>query len=117
LLRISFAALAIWAAPAVAQSDDFGVKALSGFERITRDLCGYNGEIADSEGLAAAFEGRLGEAMGLFNTDSIIGTIAANDPDAGAQMWASTMEGRNGGCDLLIGILTKPAAETLETLN
>jgi len=117
LLKISIAALAIWAAPAAAQSDDFGTKALTGFERITRDFCGYKGDIADAEGLVAAFEGQLGEAIGLFNTDSIIGIVAADDPAAGTQMWASTMEGRNGGCEMLIGILDKPAAETLETLK
>ena len=117
MLKLSIAALAICAAPAAAQPDDFGTKALAGFERVTRDICGFNGEIADPEGLIAAFEGQLGEAMGLFNTDSIIGSISADDPAAGTQMWASTMEGRNGGCELLIDILEKPAAETLETLN
>lgn len=117
MIKISITSLAILATPVAADSDNFGTKALAGFERTTRNLCGYRGEIVDAEGLIAAFEGRLGQAMGLFNSDSIIGIIAANDPDAAAQMWASTTEGRKGGCELLIGILEKTAAENLETLN
>lgn len=75
LLKFTFAALLIAATPAAVQTDDFGIKALIGFERTTRDLCGYPGQTVDPAGLAAALAGPLSEAMGLLNTESIIGSF------------------------------------------
>lgn len=104
------------ATPLSAHSSD-GALALAGIEGTARDLCGYTTPTADPSGLTTALDSPLGDAMGLRNSDSIIGIIAANDPQAGAQMWASTTANGNGGCGLLTRILSRPSAETIAELN
>lgn len=94
-----------------------GAQALEGLQNIARQLCNWTGNPVDPSGLAAAIDGRLGDTMGVRNTDSIIGSVYATDPAAGAQIWASNMTRRAGGCERLIGILDRPAAEVLAELG
>lgn len=94
-----------------------GAQALAGLQNIARQLCDWSGSPADPGGLAAAIDGRLGDSMGVRNTESIIGSVYAEDPAAGAQMWASNITRRAGGCARLIGILDRPAAEVLAELG
>lgn len=99
------------AAPAAAQTSR-GAAALAGLEDAATSFCGHHAETVDAAGLATALEGPVGDAMGLTNGDSIIGIIAANDPEAGARMWASTIAG-NGGCTTLIRMLSQPGSATI----
>lgn len=110
LVILFFASLAI---PAHAQ----GRAAVNGLTNTARQLCDWSGNVADPNGLAAELDGRLGDAIGLRNGNSIIGTVYASDPTAGAQIWASNMASMSGGCDKLTDILDNPAAQALSHLQ
>lgn len=99
------------ALPASAQTSR-GSAALAGLEDVARNICGHSAATVDPSGLAAGLEGPIGDAMGLTNSDSIIGIIAADDPEGGARMWASTTAG-NGGCATVIRMLSQPGSATI----
>jgi hypothetical protein len=110
-----FLAALLAAAPALAQSD--GARAaVDGLENVAREICNHRSDAVDPAGLAAAIDGPLGDAMGLRDGDTIIGMIYVDNPEGGAQMWASTMAGRNGGCALLIDMLSLPVDQVLADL-
>lgn len=111
-MRFPLLLAALLEAVPVAAQTSRGAAALTGLEDVAANFCGHRVETVDPQGLAAALEGPVGDAIGLTNGDSIIGNIAANDPEAGARMWASTTAG-NGGCATVIRILSQPAAATL----
>ncbi|WP_224816328.1 hypothetical protein [Hasllibacter sp. MH4015] len=106
-VSIAFAAL-IAASPVFAD----GAEAVAGLEEVARATCGHSATTMDPQGLAAALDGVVGDAMGFRNAESIIGMIYDGDPRAGARMWASTTTAR-GGCPTLIRILSQPAEATI----
>lgn len=115
-MRKTLLLASLLAAPAMAQTGH-GPASLAGLESIARQICNHRQATVDPTGMAAALEGALGDAMGLRNTDSIIGLIHDGDPEQGAAMWANTMASRTGGCDLLIRMLSVPATTTLAELG
>lgn len=104
------------AAPALGQGTE-GARALAGLEDVASSVCGHGAATVDPGGLVTGLEGVIGDAMGLRNGDSIIGTIYASDPEAGARMWAATLAGSAAGCATLVRMLSVPAAETIVGLN
>ena len=104
------------AVPAHAQTST-GALALAGLEDVAAAICGHRAPTVDPSGLAAGLDGAIGDAMGLRNTDSIVGLIYANDPEGGARMWASTLSGSAAGCNTLVQMLSVPASTTIAGLN
>lgn len=94
-----------------------GADAVAGLEEVARFNCEHSNPSTDPIGLASALEGDLGTAMGLKDSNSIVGMIYSSDPKAGARMWASTLSGKQGGCDTLIRILVQPVQDTLAEIE
>ena len=113
MTRVTLVILAaLLANPASAQ----GQQAVTGLNNIAQQLCGWTGGVADPSGLAAALDGPLGDVMGFRDSDSLVGSVYASDPRAGAQMWASNGSRRSGGCEQLVAILNRPASQVLADL-
>lgn len=111
-MRLFPALIFLAVAPSAARAET-GQLALAGLEEVARANCGHSAATLDPAGLSAALDGVVGDAMGLRDTDTIIGMIYAGDPRSGARMWASTLSGKPGGCNTLVRMLSQPAADTI----
>ncbi len=103
------------AAPAIAQTSE-GVLARMGLEVIARDLSAYSATEADPSGPEIGLEDSIGYAMGLQDTNLIIGMIYIGDPQTGAPAWTCTATRTGTSRAALTGILSRPAAKTTAEL-